>query len=208
MCWRLAHISQTDQEVYGPVEVLQINSSVHLHGMHADCGSEYLSEAFNPIWDHMAFHQHPLAMLTVAPGMQPWSCTSGMIAAHTPPMTFITMHLTSRLSITRQQDSVIMSQGASLGSDEEMRDPADQEEDDEMAYEEEEDDEDDDEDQEADLPSADHMSVGSMEVHDMLLGADGASPAPPAAAAEAAATATAAAKCVAPTEDMHAALRL
>lgn len=51
----------------------------------------------------------------------------------------------------------------------------DPEEDDEMGYEDEE---------EADVPSAEHMSVGSTEVHDMLLGAD-ASPARAAPAGEA-----------------------
>ena len=73
--------------------------------------------------------------------------------------------------------------GASEGEEdpldpmEEDEDPDEDEddEDDEMGYEDEE---------EADVPSAEHMSVGSTEVHDMLLGAE-ASPARAAPAAEA-----------------------
>lgn len=80
-------------------------------------------------------------------------------------------------------------QGASSLGDDEMLEH-DEDEDEEMMYGEEDDDDedDDDEDQEADLPAAEQMSVGSMEVHDMHLGGDGpapakSSPAPPDAVA-------------------------
>ena len=56
------------------------------------------------------------------------------------------------------------------GEDDEDRMEEDEEEDAEMAYEDEEDEE------EADVPSGEPMSVGSTEVHDMLLGSE-ASPA-------------------------------